>query len=46
MGKHASNLNKAVFLTHLYYVYIAKAIYRAGLTKLTITDIKNASANI
>jgi hypothetical protein len=46
MGKHASDLDKAVFLTHLYYVHIAKATRRADLTKLTITDIKNASADI
>jgi hypothetical protein len=46
MGKHASDLDKAVFLTHLYYVHTAKAARRAGLAKSTVTDIKNASAGI
>ena len=46
MGKHATNVNKAVFLTYLLYVYQAKAARRAGLAKLTAIDIKNAAANV
>jgi hypothetical protein len=46
MGKHATNVNKAVFLTHLLYVHQAKAVRRAGLAKSTAIDIKNAVANV
>lgn len=46
MGKHATDVDKAVFLTHLLYVYQAEAVWRAGLAKSTATDIKNAVANM
>jgi len=46
MGKHATDVDKAVFLTHLLYVHQAKAARRAGLAKSTATDIKNASAEV
>jgi hypothetical protein len=46
MGKHATDINKAIFLTHLLYVHQAKATRRAGLAKSTTTDIKNATANV
>ena len=46
MGKHATDVDKAVFLTHLLYVYQAEAARRAGLAKSTATDIKNAVANM
>ena len=45
MGKHATNVDKAVFLTHLLYVHQAEAARRAGLAKSTATDIKNAAAD-
>ena len=41
MGKHASDIQKAVFLTHLQYVHQAEAARRAGLPKQTATDLKN-----
>jgi hypothetical protein len=40
MGKHASDLQKAVFLTHLQYVSEAEAARKAGLTQQTANDIK------
>jgi hypothetical protein len=46
MGKHATNIDKAVFLTHPLYVHQAKAARRAGLAKSTATDIKNAAADV
>jgi hypothetical protein len=46
MGKHATDIDKAVFLTHLLYVHQAEAARRAGLAKSTTTDIKNAAANV
>ena len=46
MGKHATDIDKAVFLTHLQYVYQAEAARKAGLAKSTATDIKNASAEV
>jgi hypothetical protein len=46
MGKHATDIDKAVFLTHLLYVHQAEAARRAGLAKSTITDIKNAAADV
>jgi hypothetical protein len=46
MGKHATDVDKAVFLTHLLYVYQAKAARRVGLAKSTAIDIKNAAANV
>ncbi len=46
MGKHASDIDKAVFLTHLLYVHQSEAARRAGLAKSTATDIKNASADV
>lgn len=46
MGKHATNVDKAVFLTHLLYVYQAEAACKARLAKQTATDIKNAAANV
>jgi hypothetical protein len=46
MGKHATDLDKAVFLTHLLYVYQAEAARRAGLAKQTATDIKNAAGDV
>jgi len=46
MGKHATDVDKAVFLTYLLYVYQAEAARRAGLAKSTATDIKNAAADV
>jgi hypothetical protein len=46
MGKHTTNIDKAIFLTHLLYVYQAKAARNTGLTKQTATDIKNAAADV
>jgi hypothetical protein len=46
MGKYATDVDKAVFLTHLLYVHQAKAACRAGLAKSTATDIKNAVADV
>ena len=46
MGKHATDVDKAVFLTHLLYVHQAEAARRAGLTKSTTTDIKNATVDV
>jgi hypothetical protein len=46
MGKHATDVDKAIFLTHLLYVHQAKATRNAGLTKQTATDIKNAAADV
>ena len=46
MGKHATDLDKAVFLTHLLYVHQAEAARRAVLAKQTAIDIKNAAANV
>jgi len=46
MGKHATDVDKAVFLTHLLYVHQAEAARRAGLAKSTATDIKNAAADV
>jgi hypothetical protein len=45
-GKHATDVDKAVFLTHLLYVHQAKAATRAGLAKSTATSIKNAAADV
>ncbi len=45
MGKHATNVDKAAFLTRLLLVYQAKALRRAGLAKSTATDIKNTATN-
>ncbi len=46
MGKHATDLDKAVFLTHLLYVHQAEAARRAGLAKSIATDIKNKAADV
>jgi len=46
MGKHATDVDKAIFLTLLLYVHQAEATRRAGLAKSTATDIKNAAANV
>jgi hypothetical protein len=46
MGKHATDVDKTIFLTHLLYVHQAKAARRAGLVKSTATDIKNAAADM
>jgi hypothetical protein len=46
MGKHATDVDKAVFLTYLLYVHQAEAARRAGLAKSTATDIKNAAADV
>jgi len=46
MGKHATDVDKAIFLTHLLYVHQAKAVCRTGLAKQTATDIKNAAADV
>jgi hypothetical protein len=46
MGKHATDINKAIFLTHLLYVYQAKAVRRANLPKQTAIDIKNAATKV
>jgi hypothetical protein len=46
MGKHATDLDKAVFLTHLLYVHQAEAARRAGLAKQTATDIKNIAGDV
>jgi hypothetical protein len=46
MGKHATDVGKAVFLTRLLYVHQAKAATRAGLAKSTATSIKNAAADV
>jgi hypothetical protein len=40
MGKHASDLQKAVFLTHLQYFSKAEAVRKAGLIQQTANDIK------
>jgi hypothetical protein len=40
MGKHATNVDKAIFLTYLLYIYQAKAAQKAKLAKLTAIDIK------
>jgi hypothetical protein len=46
MGKHITDVDKAVFLTHLLYVHQAEAARRAGLPKQTATNIKNAAVNV
>jgi hypothetical protein len=46
MGKHATNINKAIFLTHLLYIHHAEAVWRANLPKQTAIDIKNAAAKV
>ena len=46
MGKHATDVDKAVFLTHLLYIHQAEAARRAGLAKSTAIDIKNATADV
>ena len=46
MGKHTTDVDKAVFLTHLLYVHQAEAARKAGLAKQTTTNIKNAAADI
>jgi len=46
MGKHAIDVDKAIFLTYLLYVHQAEAARKAGLAKSTATDIKNAAANV
>jgi hypothetical protein len=46
MGKHATDLNKAVFLIHLFYVHQAEAARRAELAKSIAINIKNAAADI
>ena len=40
MGKYASNIDKAMFLVYLQYVYQAEAARRAGLSSLTANNIK------
>ena len=44
MGPHASNIQKAAFLTHLQYIHQVEAACRASLKKQIATDIKNRSA--
>jgi hypothetical protein len=46
MGKHATDVDKTTFLTHLLYVHQTKAARRAGLVKSTATDIKTAAADM
>jgi hypothetical protein len=46
MGKHTTDIDKAVFLTYLLYVYQAEAICKAGLAKQTIINIKNVAADV
>ena len=40
MGKHASNIDKAVCLVYLQYIHQAEAARRAGLCSLTASDVK------
>ena len=46
MGPHTTDIEKAVFLVHLQYVYLAEAARRAGLPKSTATNIKNRVAEL
>jgi hypothetical protein len=46
MGKHVTDVDKAVFLTHLLYIHQAEAARRARLAKQIVTDIKNAVTDI
>jgi hypothetical protein len=46
MGKHATDVDKAIFLTHLLYVHQAEVTRYARLAKSIATDIKNAIADI
>jgi hypothetical protein len=41
MGKHVSDIDKAVFLIDLQYIHQAEAAKRAELFKQMITDLKN-----
>ena len=46
MGKHTTDVDKAVFLTHLLYVHQAEAARKARLAKQTVTNIKNTVTDI
>jgi hypothetical protein len=46
MGKHVSEVQKAVFLTHLNYVNISKAAKLAGLEYKTARYIKNRAGDL
>jgi hypothetical protein len=46
MAPQTTDIEKAVFLTHLQYVYIAEAARRAGLNTKIATNIKNRAAEL
>jgi hypothetical protein len=46
MGPHTTDIEKAVFLVHLQYVYLAEAVRRAGLPKSIAINIKNRVVEI
>jgi hypothetical protein len=46
MAPQTTDIEKAVFLTHLQYVHIAEAARRAGLNTKTATNIKNRAAEL
>ena len=46
MAPQTSDLNRAVFLTHLQYVGIAKAAHKSRIYRKTATNIKNRAAKI
>lgn len=46
MGKHATELQKALFLTHLQYVHQAEAARRAGINPSTAQKIKARAGDL
>jgi hypothetical protein len=44
MSKHASDIDKVIFLVYLQYVHQAEAARKAGLFKQTVINLKNYSA--
>lgn len=46
MGKHATEVQKTIFLVHLDYVYYTDAAQRAGLALSTTKDIKKRDIEI
>jgi hypothetical protein len=46
MAPQTTDVNKAVFLTHLQYVGLAEAAQKSGIHRKTATNIKNRAAEI
>ena len=46
MTPQTSDIDKAVFLTHLQYVSLAEAARKSGIHRKTATNIKNRAAEI